>query len=462
MNRTSPPRSILVVEDDRSLNTLLLSELERKGYEMTGAMSCAEARAVLETMTPDLILIDIRLPDCNGLELLVEFAPRTPVITMTAYGAVDQAVKAVRTGASDYLVKPVSYEALELAIERALETAELKRDLAYWQQQAQQAAFGALIGDSPPMAEMRRMIELYSAAGSEVLIEGESGAGKELVARAIHEASDRAGKRFVPVDCDLADESSLIADLFGYERGTFPGADTRHEGILEIAGRGTIYLSDIAVMSQSMQSRLLRVLESGRFRRVGGAEDVTTSARILLGTSEDLHERVEAGHFRSELFFRISAYRIQVPALRDRGDDIIALARYFLSNRNFDRGTGKELAPEALDMLLAYDWPGNVRELRNAIERGVIVAGGAKVIGPDHFAFGTALRDRHGGNAEGGVTLTFDNEPTLDDLRAAYMRLLLERHNGNRRVVAGILGISERNTYRLLSKLNLTRNPGGV
>ncbi len=451
----SKARSILVVEDDRSLNTLLMSQLGQKGYEMVGARSCAEARAALETATPDLILLDIRLPDCNGFDLLVEFAPRAPVITMTAYGAVDQAVKAVRTGASDYLVKPVSFEALELAIDRALETAELKRDLAYWQQQAQQAAFGALIGDSPPMAEMRRMIELYSAAGSEVLIEGESGTGKELVARSIHDASDRAGGRFVPVDCDPAHESSLAAELFGYEPGAFPGADTRHEGMLEIADRGTIYLSDIAVVSQALQSRLLRVLETGRFRRMGGSEDVTTNARILLGTSQDLLELVDEGRFRSELFFRVSAYRIRVPALRERGSDITELAKYFLGSRDFRHGTEKKLAPKALQMLMAHDWPGNVRELRNAIERGVIVAGGETVIGPEHFAFGVSMRDRHNGGSEGGVTLAFDDEPTLDRLREDYMRLLLERHNGNRRVVARILGISERNTYRLVSKLNL-------
>ena len=262
MKKTNP-KKVLVVEDDNSLNKLLVSQMQKMGYEVVGVATGKEARAHLESATPDLILLDIRLPDCSGLDLLVEFLPRAPVITITAYGAVDQAVRAVRTGASDYLVKPVSYEALELAVERAFQTAELKRDVAYWQLQAQRAVNSALIGESSEMAEMRHLIELYSAAGPTVLIEGESGTGKELVARSIHEASDRAEGRFVAIDCDPSEEHSIVSELFGHEQGAFPGAETRREGMLEFADQGTIYLSDIAEVSQALQSRILRVLETG-------------------------------------------------------------------------------------------------------------------------------------------------------------------------------------------------------
>jgi len=450
---TTKPKRILVVEDDRSLNALLVNQLRKLGYEVTGALTGEEARACLESVTPDLILLDIRLPDASGLDLLVEFSPRAPVITMTAYGAVDQAVKAVRTGASDYLVKPVSYEALELAIDRVFETAELKRDVVFWQLQAQRSVQSVLIGDSPGMAEMRELIELYSAAGSPVLIEGESGTGKELVARLIHEASERSQGRFIPIDCDPSEETSIASELFGYEQGAFPGAETRREGMLEFADEGTLYLSDIAEVTPAMQSRILRVLETGKFRRLGGAEDVSTNVRIILGTSHDLSAMVDRGQFRPELFFRINAFRIKVPSLRNRDADTIALARYFLEARAFQRGMEKALAPETLEALADYDWPGNVRELRNAIERGVIVSGASPAILPEHVSLSPNARAADSRLQDEEIVLRFAEEPTLDELRASYLQILLDRHGGNRRQVARILGISERNTYRLISRL---------
>lgn len=446
---TSAPKRILLVEDDSSLNKLLVSHLCKIGYETTGVTTGAQARAHTET-PPDLIILDIRLPDCSGFDLLVEFASLAPTIMMTAHGAVDQAVKAVRTGATDYLVKPITFEALEFAVTRAFETVELKRDLAYWQSQAQRGIDDAIIGNSPELAEMRNLIELYSVAGPTVLIEGESGTGKELVARSIHAASDRADGRFIPVDCDPSQEQNIVIDLFGYDPGAFPGAETRREGMLEFADQGTIYLSDIAEISQALQSRILRVLETGSFRRQGGTEDVKTNVRIIAGTSHDLHALVEAGRFRSEFYFLLSAFRIRVPALRERRSDIIDLSQHFLNHREFQRGAEKELSSEAVEALSRYDWPGNVRELRNAIERGVIVSGDAAIIQPYHLACGEGASpsdDKH------LVVLKFASEPTMEELRDVYLQLLLDRHDGNRRAVAKVSGISERNTYRLISKL---------
>ncbi len=453
---TTIPKHILVVEDDSSLNKLLVIHLKKLGCEVTGAGTGAQARAALETAKPDLILLDIRLPDCSGLDLLVDFVEQAPVITMTAYGAVDQAVKAVRTGASDYLVKPVSYEALELAVEKAFETAELKRDVAYWQSQALRATGSAIIGNSPELEEMRSLIQLYSAAGPTVLIEGESGTGKELVARSIHDASERADRRFVPIDCDPSQENTIALELFGHEKGAFSGAETRREGMLEFADQGTIYLSDIAEVSQALQSKILRVLETGKFRRLGGAEDVQTDVRIIVATSHDLHDLVEQGKFRSELFFRLASFRIYVPPVRDRREDIATLAEYFLQTRSFQRGIDKILSPDTLSALNQYDWPGNVRELRNAIERSVIVSGKSPTILPQHVLLGSGMRAGDpvpGTEDEGAVMLRFDDEPTLEEMRAAYLQYLLDRHDGNRRKVAGILGISERNTYRLIPRL---------
>lgn len=453
---SSIPKRILVVEDDTSLNRLLVGHLKQMGHEVVGVTSGEEARAQLKHQVPDLSLMDIRLPDVSGLDLLVEFAPHVPVITMTAYGAVDQAVRAVRTGASDYLVKPVSSEALELAVGRVFATAELKRDVAFWQSQAQRATNGAIIGDSQEMAEVRSLIELYSAAGSSVLIEGGSGTGKELIARALHDASDRADHRFVPIDCDPFQENTIATELFGHEHGAFPGAEARREGMLEFADGGTIYLSDIAEVSQALQSKILRVLETGTFRRLGGADDISTNARIIFATSHDLRDLIEEGKFRSELFFRLSAFRLHVPLLRERGSDVITLARYFLETRSFQRGVDKGFAPETLTALEQYDWPGNVRELRNAIERGVIVSKKSPLIEPHHISFGPGVLGADSGRGsekQAEVVLEFDTEPTLEELRARYLRLLLDRHDGNRRRVADVLGISERNTYRLIPRL---------
>ena len=445
-------KKILVVEDDRSLNKLLVTRLERLDYDVTGVETGKEARTYVARTIPDLILLDIMLPDCSGLDLLVDFAAQAPVITMTAFGTVDQAVKAVRTGASDYLVKPVSIDALELAIERVFATAELKRDVAFWQSQAQRTTNSAIIGDSPELSEMRNLIDLYAAAGSTVLIEGESGTGKELVARALHATSDRADQRFVPIDCDPSAENTILSELFGYEKGAFSGAESRRDGMLELADGGTIYLSDIAEVSQALQSKILRVLESGTFRKQGGAEDISTNVRIIVGTCHDLHDLVESGDFRSELYFRLSAYRIIAPSLRDRRSDVIALARHFLETRSFQRGVEKILGPETVEALEKYDWPGNVRELSNAIERGVIVSGAAPEILPKHLSIPTGQNmGDHGGS--GAVALRFSSEPTMEGLRAQYLQFLLDRHDGNRRKVAGILGISERNTYRLIPRL---------
>ena len=260
------------------------------------------------------------------------------------------------------------------------------------------------------------------------------------------------------VDCDPTQENNIAAELFGHEPGAFPGAETRREGMLEFADQGTIYLSDIAEVSQALQSRLLRVLETGRFRRLGGATDVATNARIILGTSHDLLETVDQGRFRSELYFRNSAFRIHVPALRDRGNDTVALARHFLQNRDFQRGAEKDLAPATLEMLKSYDWPGNVRELRHAIERGVIVSGASPSVLPEHVFVGATARGRDCGDDDDGVVLRFSGEPTLDEVRASYLQLLLDRHGGNRKTVARILGASERNTYRLISKLPSSRS----
>ncbi|PID37213.1 MAG: Fis family transcriptional regulator [Rhodobacterales bacterium] len=446
---------ILVVEDDQSLNRLLIAHLSQLGHDVRGVGTGAEAREEIARACPDLILLDVRLPDCDGLDLLTDFSQHAPVIVVTAHALVEQAVGAVHAGASDYLVKPISFEKLQIAINRALETAELKRDVKYWQGQARRSKSEMLVGESPALIELRRQIDLFAAADTPVLIKGAGGTGKELIARTLHEASPRADRRFVPLDCDPSQENSFVAELFGHEAGAVTGAAAPQEGLIELAAGGTLFLRDIADLSLAMQDRLLRVLESGRFRRLGGGADIAAEARIIVATQHDLQKRVQEKRFRAELFFYLNAFQIEIPPLRHRPEDIPALAQFFLQNRGFQKQANKALTPEALQLLQRYDWPGNVRELRNAIERSVIVSGPEPEICPEHLSLPLAPGDadaRFGGNPA-GVTLRFDHEPTMDELRASYLRLLLERHNGNRSKVASVLGISERNTYRLIPRL---------
>ena len=271
--------NIIVIEDDRNLNALLSGQLAEEGFRVTSAHSCREGRALLEGSEPNLMIIDIRLPDGDGFEFIRQYGEIFPIIVLTAYGTVDQAVEAVQAGASDYLLKPISFDALKVAIGRALATVELKRDVQYWQKRAQKDLNVTIVGNSPKVAHMRHLIELYAVTDSSLLIVGESGVGKELVAHAIHEKSDRKNGLFVAVDCDPAQESNVAQEFLGEEQ-TMRGG-TRREGMLAIAQNGTIYVNNVAEMSLALQSKLVRVMETGTFRRVGGTQDLVTNVRIL-------------------------------------------------------------------------------------------------------------------------------------------------------------------------------------
>lgn len=441
---------ILLIEDDNTLNRLLCDQLERLGYQVRGARSKAEAVEMLHDFKPDLAFLDLRLPDVDGLAFLPELREYCAVMILTAYGSIDQAVTAVKNGACEFLTKPVSAQTLELALGRAFETSALKRDLAFWQAQAQREARDNLVGDSVEMQELRRLVTLFANSPSPVLITGESGVGKGHVARAIHNRSPRANGRFIEVDCD-ADLSG--ADLFGAQGGNGTDGQAHHEGLIAAAENGSIFLNDIERLDPALQSRLLRVIESGRFRPQGGTVGQATSARFLAASSQDIEALALTGVFRNELYYRFAAFAIAVPPLRSRKSDIPILAAHFLEARDFHREAEKLLSSGTINALLAYDWPGNQRELRNAIERGVIMSGGRSVIGPGDMALPTFRPGHISTVSPAGVTLRFDHEPTLNEIRDTYMLLLLKSHNDNRKLVASALGMSERNTYRLLNKL---------
>ncbi len=294
------------------------------------------------------------------------------------------------------------------------------------------------------------MIEAVAPNDITVLIQGESGSGKELVARALHTQSHRAKYNFVAVDCCTLQENLFESELFGHEKGAFTGADRQKKGLIEGAEGGTLFLDEIGEINSSGQAKLLRILEMGQFRRLGGTKDLIANVRIVAATNRDLQAMVNEGRFRADLFFRLNAFTIEVPPLRERRDDIPALADYFLRNHSFSTRVNKTLSSTAVRNLIAYDWPGNVRELKNMVERAIILSGDRPKIRPEHFTF-----NQSSGGQEALINLAFDHNPTLEELEMQYLALQLRKHSGRRAMVADILGISERSVYRMIKRFGL-------
>jgi two-component system NtrC family response regulator len=447
--RQPDPRRVLVIEDDSTLNRLLVEQLTRLGYEAQGAGSRAAALEVLAGLRPDLAILDLRLPDADGLTFLPELREYCPAIVLTAQGSIDRAVQAVRAGAADFLVKPATGQALELAVNRVLGTADLQRDLAFWQGQARVAQDRPIIGTSPQMAEVRRLISLFAGAEAPVLILGEAGSGKERCAMALHSLSPRSNGRFVSIDCDAGPTAE---ELLGEMHAGPGGRVTRSEGLLAAADTGTVYLGGVDRLAHDLQTKLLRIIETGSYRPVGSNALVACPARFVLGSDLTAADIAARHDHQSPLLYRMLSFVIQVPALRDRPGDIRLMAETFLETRNFQRNTPKSFSPEAIRALQGHRWPGNLRELSNAVERAIIMSAGDEVIGPEHLGLGPAQAFA-GRTQSGEVVLRFAEPPSLEDLRAAYLRLLLDMTRGNRREMAAILGISERNLYRLLPHL---------
>ena len=447
-------KHLLVIEDDKALNHFLVEQLEAMGHQPTGVYSWADAKAALETYDPSLIVLDIRLPDVDGIQCLPELSAQCPVLVLTAFGSIRHAVDSIRAGAVDYLTKPVNPSELEFAITRALETSSLKRSYEYCREQLNPNVKKIMVGQSVAFEEMARLIELVAPSDSTVLIQGESGVGKELVAKAIHQLSDRSESNFVPVDATTLQETLFESELFGHEKGSFTGADRRKQGLIEIAEGGTLFLDEIGELSAPMQAKLLRLLETGEFRRVGGTQKLMSDTRFVAATNRDLRSQIDEGRFRSDLYYRLATVVISVPPLRERREDIALLAELFLDTRSFHRSKQKKLGKDAIAVISAYAWPGNVRELRNVIERAILVSGDAVTIRAQHLGLSEPLSEQ-ASQCE-PAELIFDHEPTLEEIRRDYLARLVVKYRGHRSRIAEILGISERNTYRLLKKHGLS------
>lgn len=384
--------SILVVDDQESIRHFISKNLQDEGYDVSCASAGKEAFAAIKTQAPDLVLLDLRLPDMSGLEVLRRSRQEDSdlcVIIMTAFGDVESAVKAMKYGAFDYVNKPINLDQLQLMVEKALESQTLRRELKHLRERRFSKDF--IRGQSPLILQVYDVVDQVAKSEStSVLIEGESGTGKELVANLIHDQSARRDKPFLEINCAAIPRELLESELFGHERGAFTDAKTQKQGLLEMADGGTVFLDEVGEMGLNIQVKLLRVLERMTFKRVGGTKDIQVSVRIISATNRDLEDLVRKGQFREDLYYRLKVIPIRVPALRERREDIIPLAKHFM--QEFDKAFGKEfkaITPDAEKMLLEYPWPGNIRELRNIFERTVLLEQG-DAIEPRHLKLSSA------------------------------------------------------------------------
>src|ERR1700693_1140609 len=375
---------LLLVEDKPELRAMLKKALERAGHTVDEAPDGSSAVAKVRARRYVLVLTDLKLPGCSGIEVLRETKqadPTIPVILITAYGSVEEAVTAMKDGSYDFIQNPVDLDHLNLLVDRASQQQELLREnLLLREEYAERYGFPRIVGEHKSMQEATHQVQRVAATDSTVLLLGESGTGKELFARAIHHLSPRSEQAFVAVNCAAIPEGLVENELFGHERGAYTGAGARKMGKLELAHRGTLFLDEIGDLPLAIQGKLLRVLEEKRFERVGGTQVIEVNVRILTATNKDLRAAVADKTFREDLFFRISAVPITIPPLRDRGDDVLLLAEYFLEKfRREFRKPDLQLGKQTLARLLTYSWPGNVRELQNAIERAAILANGPEI-----------------------------------------------------------------------------------
>jgi DNA-binding NtrC family response regulator len=441
---------MLVVEDDAVARDLLCEILRADGFEVEAVEDGAPAVERAGDGRYDLVLSDVRMERVGGLDVLRAFtekSPATPVILITAFGDVTGAMEAIGHGAYDYVSKPFNIEELRLTVARALERRRLS---------AEAVTSGGLGGAKDHVAEIegksQRMLEVYKLVArvapstATVLVVGESGTGKELVARAIHNRSPRAAKPFVPVNCTALSESLLESELFGHARGAFTGAVAAKRGLFETANGGTLFLDEIGDMGPKMQAQILRVLQDGEMRPVGGTEAIRVDVRLVCATNRDLDAEVKSGRFREDLYFRINVVTVRMPPLRDRSGDIPILVRHFINKIARREGRAEaSVSPEALDVLCHYGWPGNVRELENAIERAVAVAKGNVVLPSD-------LPVEVYGGAEVAPASIIEDRPTLGELEKRYIALVLTECGGNKKKAAEKLGIDRRTLYRALER----------
>jgi len=447
-------RSVLVVDDDAAMGEMLVALLDDNGIDGTCVGSADAAIAAASRREFDAVLSDIRMPGRSGIELVGELrskCPDLPVVLMTAFGSIDSAVAAMRAGAFHYVTKPFKREEVLVVLERAFEQRELERENARLRLAVDRtASFGELLGASAAMREIFAKIRKVADSRSSVLITGESGTGKEVVARTLHFSGARRDKPFIPINCTAIPEGLLESELFGHKKGAFTGADSNKQGLFERAHGGTLFLDEIGDMGGGLQSKLLRVLQDGEVRPVGGTESVKVDVRIVAATNKDLHAQIEAGAFRRDLFYRLNVIPLHIPPLRERPEDIEVLARAFVE-RHAD-GVPRSLSADALRRLERCHWEGNARELENVIERSLAMSENPilhaeDLMLPDDERGASKPASRAQGSGS-FLAAALAQRLTLRELEDRYTDAVLEFTGGNKMQAAKILGINRRTLYR--------------
>ncbi len=462
---------VLFADDEKSLQEFMRTELPRLGHEVTVCPDGRTALRAVEKSTFDLAILDIRMPGLTGIEVLEQLkqvSPSTETILLTGHASLETAVEALRHGAFDYLTKPCKLAEIEVLLRRVAEKRELTHHNLALQKRVKAAEGPSiLIGRSPAMQGVHRLISTVAPTESTVLILGETGTGKELAARTIFQQSNRGAMPFVPVNCGALSENLVESELFGHRRGAFTGADRDHKGLFEVANGGTLLLDEVGELNKSIQVKLLRFLESGEIRRVGDTEPFRTDVRILCATNRDLREMIRKDEFREDLFFRINTFEIRLPPLRERRPDIPELASHLLARaaRRPAEQIASLLTPETIDALLEHEWPGNVRELANVMEHAYIISGGGPIT-PDHLPHHlqqptTLVMASSSSNASEPRSSAPAGSRTLREIEMEHVLRVLEKHGGNKPAAAAELGISLKTLYNTLNQLQEERRNAG-
>ncbi len=455
----SQVETILLVEDDSGLRELLQEELEAEGYQVTACGDAEQGKHILETLLPDLLISDLRLPGADGLSLLPSLAlsdSPPAVLIITAFGSVQQAVKALQAGADDFLTKPLEMDHFLLTVSRLLENRKLRNEVQHYRNLLAVEQFNGIIGQSPAMQHLFHQIRQIAAAEGPVLIQGESGTGKELVARALHDQSSRCDGPYMVVNCGGIPSELMESEFFGHAAGAFTGARTQRAGLFQQANGGSLLLDELGEMPLALQAKLLRVLQDGKVRPVGSDQEIQLDVRIIAATNRNLTEAVADGSFREDLFYRLETFALQVPPLRARGEDIQRLTEFFLTRFNArQKQSIKGFSDAALAMLQHYSFPGNVRELENAVERSATFCD-TPLIEVQHLP--QRIREQTETPVQPASEtalpvlpnqpIDVEAMPRLETVQRQYIHQVLAAADGNKRRAADILGITRRTLYR--------------
>jgi DNA-binding NtrC family response regulator len=435
----------LLVDDDVNFVLGLAEVVGREGFTTRTANSLKEARSEIAKANPDVLLIDLHLPDGSGLDLVKEFEDNagTEIVLITGHGTIETAVEAMRHGASDYLVKPVDFARVRMVLANVARTRELKQQIGSLRGELRKLGrFGPLIGSSQQMQKVYDLVAKVAPTEATILVLGETGTGKELVAETVHSLSRRHKEPFLPINCGAVSPTLIESELFGHERGSFTGADRMHKGYFERAHRGTLFLDEITEMPHELQVKLLRVLETGKVTRIGGNESIPVDVRVIAASNRRPEEAVSNGKLREDLHYRLNVFPIHLPPLRDRRDDVDLLAEHFLTQLNKEQGTSKDFTRPALQRLRTHNWPGNVRELKNLVHRAFILA--EEHIGIDCLPLG--VQETPGSN------LNVKVGTSLGEVEQRLILATLEDCEGDKKKAAEVLGISLKTLYNRLNE----------